>query len=95
MSQALQCPRCHGSVSVPDHAAGQRVNCPHCEQSARPVLEHKVGRDSDLARHTLAELGIPPYDIVRVVTEQGEHFCLLAADREAVMTIAPTSADAN
>lgn len=33
MPQALQCPRCNGAVSVPDHAAGQRVNCPHCDQA--------------------------------------------------------------
>lgn len=33
MPHALQCPRCNGAVSVPDHAAGQRVKCPHCEES--------------------------------------------------------------
>ncbi|TWU60538.1 hypothetical protein Poly51_08140 [Rubripirellula tenax] len=32
MPLALQCPRCHGSVSVADDAAGQRVTCPHCEK---------------------------------------------------------------
>lgn len=32
MPQALQCPRCHGAVSVADDAGGVRVVCPHCEQ---------------------------------------------------------------
>jgi len=30
--KSLQCPRCNGSVSVTDDAAGKRVKCPHCEQ---------------------------------------------------------------
>lgn len=33
MPHAVQCPRCNGAVSVPDQAAGERVKCPHCEQS--------------------------------------------------------------
>lgn len=33
MPQSLQCPRCNGSVRVPDQAAGRRVKCPHCEQT--------------------------------------------------------------
>ena len=32
MSQSLQCPRCNGSVTIADDAAGQRVKCPHCQQ---------------------------------------------------------------
>lgn len=32
MPHALQCPRCHGAVSVADDAGGARVVCPHCEQ---------------------------------------------------------------
>ena len=31
MPQSLQCPRCNGSVRVPDEAAGRRVKCPHCQ----------------------------------------------------------------
>ena len=31
MPQSLQCPRCNGSVRVPDKAAGRRVKCPHCQ----------------------------------------------------------------
>jgi len=31
--KSLQCPRCNGSVSITDSAAGKRVKCPHCEQN--------------------------------------------------------------
>jgi len=31
--KSLQCPRCNGSVSIADNAAGKRVKCPHCEQN--------------------------------------------------------------
>ena len=34
---------------------------------------------------TLAELGVPPYDIVRVQGQRGEFTFLLADDRQAVM----------
>lgn len=33
MPQSLQCPRCNGSVKIADGAAGQRVKCPHCQQT--------------------------------------------------------------
>lgn len=33
MPQSLQCPRCNGSVTVDESAAGQRVQCPHCDQA--------------------------------------------------------------
>ncbi|MAI30135.1 MAG: hypothetical protein CBE00_00105 [Planctomycetaceae bacterium TMED240] len=33
MPNSLQCPRCNGSVSITDSAAGKRVKCPHCEQT--------------------------------------------------------------
>lgn len=33
MPKSLQCPRCNGSVSIADNAAGKRVKCPHCEQN--------------------------------------------------------------
>lgn len=33
MPKSLQCPRCNGSVSITDSAAGKRVKCPHCEQN--------------------------------------------------------------
>jgi DNA-directed RNA polymerase subunit M/transcription elongation factor TFIIS len=48
MSQSLQCPRCNGSVTVADHAAGQRVECPHCQQTfLAPGIAPKANDDDD------------------------------------------------
>ncbi len=48
MPQALQCPRCHGAVTVPDSAAGQRVKCPHCDESfLAPGVAPSANDDDD------------------------------------------------
>ncbi|TWU48397.1 zinc ribbon domain-containing protein [Rubripirellula reticaptiva] len=48
MPLALQCPRCHGSVSVADDAAGKRVTCPHCEKPfLAPGLAASENDDDD------------------------------------------------
>ncbi len=48
MSHALQCPRCNGAVSVPDHAAGKRVKCPHCDETfLAPGVTAKANDDDD------------------------------------------------
>ena len=52
---------------------------------ARPRIEHAVEAGSDLAQAKLVELGIPPYDIVRVVSGSEQHVVLLADDRRTVM----------
>ena len=43
-----------------------QAKCPQCGETTRPDLEHAVTPDSPLAGETLATLGIPPYDIVKV-----------------------------
>jgi adenylyltransferase/sulfurtransferase len=43
---------------------------------------HHVDEASPLAARTLAELGIPPYDIVRVDGPSESTFFLLAADAD-------------
>jgi len=47
----------------------------------RPELVHEIREDSPLAGEKLSDLSIPAYDIVRVESEEGEYFCLLAGDR--------------
>lgn len=48
MSQALQCPRCNGAVSVPDHAVGKRVKCPHCDETfLAPGITPTANDDDD------------------------------------------------
>ena len=55
--------------------------CPQCGQPARPRMTHRIDRDSSLIHEHLADLGIPRYDIVRVLGESGERHFLLAGDQ--------------
>jgi DNA-directed RNA polymerase subunit M/transcription elongation factor TFIIS len=47
MPQSLHCPRCNGAVSVADDAAGQRVKCPHCDQTFLAPGFAKATNDDD------------------------------------------------
>jgi molybdopterin-synthase adenylyltransferase len=82
---SLDCTECGHSQEVmrPLQLVGMReAECPKCGKLSRPVLEHTIEENSPLAGRKLSELGVPPYDIVRVTTDQGEQVVLLAGDRE-------------
>jgi adenylyltransferase/sulfurtransferase len=81
---ALDCPRCGWRDTVfrvRSHVREGDAVCPHCREPARPELLHTVEEDSPPTAHRLAELGIPPYDIVRVDGASESCFVLLDADR--------------
>jgi adenylyltransferase/sulfurtransferase len=82
---ALDCPRCGWRSDVFRPRTRMRQSeavCPGCREPARPELVHVVDEDSPLASRTLAELGVPPYDIVRIDGADASGFFLLAGDRE-------------
>jgi len=58
---------------------------PETGQPARPEMEHEIVEDGPLAGEKLTDLGVPPYDIVRVATAAGEQVFLLANDQHAAM----------
>lgn len=61
MSHALQCPRCNGAVSIADESAGQRVKCPHCDQTfLAPGLSSTTDDDDDWLTLDQAPLTHPP-----------------------------------
>jgi adenylyltransferase/sulfurtransferase len=69
-------------IMKPQQLVGmQDAICPKCGQTAKPVLVHSIGSESELAIETLSTLGVPPYDIVRVETSVGEKLVLLANDK--------------
>ncbi len=83
---AIDCPRCgwHAEVHRPrTRVALAEATCPTCREPGRPELVSAIEEGSPLAARTLAEVGVPPYDIVRVDGEADTGFFLLAADREA------------
>jgi adenylyltransferase/sulfurtransferase len=51
-------------------------------ETRRPNIEHIIAEDSPLASELLIDLAVPPYDMVRVTSGQGEGVYLLAGDRE-------------
>ncbi|MDA1050073.1 MAG: ThiF family adenylyltransferase [Planctomycetota bacterium] len=77
------CAQCQAEQRImkPQQLVGMKhAICPECGQTAMPSLEHSIDSGSALANETLAALGIPPYDIVRVETSIGEKLVLLADD---------------
>ena len=64
---------------------GQHAICGECGQTAKPMLKHSIESESELARETLAALGVPRYDIVRVETTAGERLVLLNGDMAEVI----------
>jgi adenylyltransferase/sulfurtransferase len=55
---------------------------PATGEMLRPNIEHRIVEGTELAAASLADLGIPAYDIVRVTSGNREGFFLLAGDRE-------------
>ena len=86
---AISCPRCGARKEVFRPRTKVRMAeaaCPLCNAPARPEMTSVVESHSPLAGRTLADLGIPPYDILRVDGARGTGFYLLGGDRDAVLT---------
>jgi adenylyltransferase/sulfurtransferase len=82
---SLHCPRCDWKSDVYRPRTRVKMSealCPNCREPARPELVSAISDDSPLAARTLAEVGIPAYDIVRVDGADGSGFFLLAAGRD-------------
>lgn len=85
---SLACQRCgvQERILQPLPLVGmQRAVCPQCGEVSRPEIVHAVEPSDPLAGERLASLGIPPYDMVRVASRNGEGVFLLAGDRQEVM----------
>lgn len=88
---ALRCEPCnyHQPVGRSIHAlAMSDARCPRCGQTTKPELAHRITQGSPLANEQLNNLGVPPYDVLRVTGATGERRILLAGDREHVVRTA-------
>jgi adenylyltransferase/sulfurtransferase len=54
--------------------------CPTCNEPGRPEIVSAIESDSPLVDQTLAKLGIPAFDIVRIDGEEQSGFFLLEQD---------------
>jgi uncharacterized membrane protein YiaA/DNA-directed RNA polymerase subunit M/transcription elongation factor TFIIS len=61
--KSLQCPRCNGSVSIADNAAGKRVKCPHCEQNflAPGIVADSSSEEDEDDWLTLSDSPVPAH----------------------------------
>ncbi|MFO7901393.1 MAG: ThiF family adenylyltransferase [Pirellulaceae bacterium] len=83
---SIECEPCGTSRMVMrarEEVGHRETICENCGQVARPRIEHEVNAGSPLAKAKLVELGIPPYDIVRIVSGTAEQLVLLAGDAPA------------
>lgn len=81
---ALTCPTCETErrVMKPQQAVGMnQATCPECQATGKPRMEHVISEDSELANEQLCDVGVPNYDIVRIVQGNFEKYFLLADDR--------------
>jgi len=80
----VHCPRCDWETPLFRPRTKVRQDeaiCPICRELGRPETLAAITDDSPFAARSLAEVGVPPYDIVRVDGATDTGFFLLAADR--------------
>lgn len=88
--KSVRCGRCGRSTAImqPLPLVGMKqAVCPDCGETAAPEISHVIEPDGEFADEPLSRLGVPPYDIVRITSEQEERTYLLADDRESVMEV--------
>lgn len=92
----LICDQCgsHEDVFKPVRLVdSDRAVCPNCTAQRKPELTHSISAGSPLIDKSLAELGVPPFDIIRICTEDKELFLELDADRNRVLAPVSTQAE--
>ncbi|MGO9601150.1 MAG: HesA/MoeB/ThiF family protein [Isosphaeraceae bacterium] len=81
---AVHCPRCDWRVQIMrprTKVSMAQAVCPNCREIGRPEFVSAVEETSPLASRSLAAVGLPAYDIVRVDGGSNSRFFLLAGDR--------------
>lgn len=89
---AVDCPRCGGRTEMLQTRTSvrqERSICPVCREPGRPEIVSRIVEKSPLARRSLRELGVPAFDILRVVGATDSDFFLLDADRPDWLGIRP------
>jgi len=84
----LQCPACRVKKEIyrPVLLVSMREGkCGSCGAVMKTNIVHRVERGTPLAKRTLADVGVAPFDIVKVETEQSGVYGRLEKDRAASM----------
>jgi len=86
---SLACPPCGTRKPIlrPLILVSQKEGmCPKCGQAMRPEIVHEIDAASPLAAEPLRNLGVPPFDIVKVKSPKGMAFARLEEDRAAALS---------
>ena len=65
--------------------SGKDAVCPECGELREPQLTHAIYGHEEFLERTLADIGLPPYDIVHGRDGMDARHFLLAGDREMVL----------
>lgn len=85
--ECIECPNCDTKEEffVPTHSVeATLVTCETCQGTRKPSLTHNIRFGSPLTQRTAAEVGIPPYDVIRICSAEHEIFVELTADKPLV-----------
>ncbi len=83
--ESVHCDRCGTRVVIMRPAfevSARHARCEQCGDACKPDICHLVSEHSLLSKHSLRELGIPPYDLVRIRAGQNEIVGVLQSDRD-------------
>lgn len=85
----FECPRCSRTEPVlrPLMALHEQDGqCPHCGAERIPLMTHRLTGSESFLDYTLADVGIPPFDIVRARSKNRAQFLELSTDFDQVVT---------
>jgi adenylyltransferase/sulfurtransferase len=80
---SLECPLCHTITPVLKPLAQvsfEEGHCPECGTLRETVLTHEITGNEDFLHHTLANVGIPPLQILRAHNQNEYRFYELTGD---------------
>jgi adenylyltransferase/sulfurtransferase len=85
---AFECAHCNEQTPVFKRMArlyeGEAV-CPVCGKRRDMVLTHRITGEEDFLERTLAEIDLPPLDIVRARSAEGSIYLELTGDKDAFL----------
>ena len=81
----FRCPHCERLLGIARRKAGTPIRCPQCGEHRTPEMYHTLDGSSDLLDHTLAELGVPLWDIIGARAGMQRVFFEMTGDRELIL----------
>ena len=86
--KSLKCERCQTvqqTLASLGKVTESQGRCPQCGEHRTPEMYHTLDGSSDLLDHTLAELGVPLWDIIGARAGMQQVFFEMTGDRELIL----------